>query len=291
MKAAGIKTFQKRTNAEVEQANAKLQRIFYTIVAQKRTNFEGSVKQAVDIANNTKNRKLGMTPKEAVEKLRAGQKPEKKRAKKSARSDKNVYKVGTLVRALKKKRDKQGFYKAYKGKHYTKPMRITKVSFFQGHPKYTLDHTSVNERGVSMKKWHDQLALAEKVDTKSQSLVKRREALEKKPYKIGDDVWFHFKGEKLKGRLKEKKGNKWKIKYAWTDGKMYFLTTSEDEIERREKFRGYFKSGDDVWYLHEGKKVKARLKEKLGLKWKLKYLHPDGKMYILKVPKDKIEPR
>ena len=234
LKAAGIKTFQKRTNAEVEQANAKLQRIFYTIVAQKRTGFEGSVKQAVDIANNTKNRKLGMTPQEAVEKLRAGQKPEKKRAKTSARemTGKNVYAEGTLVRALKKKRDKQGFYKAYKGEHYTKPMRVTKVSFYQGHPKYTLDRSGVNERGVSTKKWHDQLVLAEKVDKKSQALVKRREEVE---YRRDDDVWFHYKGKKLKGRIKKKDrgSGKWKVKYQWTDGKLYYHLTSEDEIEPR----------------------------------------------------------
>ena len=52
-----IKVFQRVTNAGVEQTNAKMQRIFYTLVAQKRTNFAGTVKQAVDISNNTKNRK------------------------------------------------------------------------------------------------------------------------------------------------------------------------------------------------------------------------------------------
>jgi len=287
LKAAGIKTFQKRTNAEVEQANAKLQRIFYTIVAQKRTDFKGSVKQAVDIANNTKNRKLGMTPQEAVEKLRAGQKPEKKRAKTSVR-DKNVYKEGTLVRALKKKRDKQGFYKAYKGKHFTKPMRITKVSFYQGHPKYTLDKSGVNVRGVSTKRWHDQLTLAEKVDKKSQALVKRREDVE---YKAGDDVWFRYKGEKLKARLKNRDGSGWNLKFYGTDGKLYVMKTSEDEIEPREKFRGFYKAGDDVWVHYKGEKLKGRLKEKQGLRWKLKFYGKDGTLYVHVVAKDKIEPR
>ena len=65
-----IRVRRMRTNAVVEQVNAKMQRIFYTIVAQKRTGFKGSVEQAVAISNNTKNRRLGMTPKEAVAKLR-----------------------------------------------------------------------------------------------------------------------------------------------------------------------------------------------------------------------------
>ena len=73
-----IRVRRMRTNAVVEQTNAKMQRIFYTIVAQKRTGFKGSVEQAVAISNNTKNRRLGMTPKEAVAKLRGGEQPEKK---------------------------------------------------------------------------------------------------------------------------------------------------------------------------------------------------------------------
>ena len=175
-----------------------------------------------------------MTPKEAVEKLRAGQKPEKKRSKKSARemTGTNVYAEGTLVRALKKKRDKQGFYKAYKGEHYTKPMKVTKVSFYQGHPKYTLDYSGKDEKGVSTKRWHDQLVLAEKIDTKSKALVKRRGEVD---YRRGNNVWFHYKGKKLKARIKNKdRGTgKWRVQYVWTDGKQYSKLTSEDEIEPR----------------------------------------------------------
>ena len=228
-----IKVFQMRTNAVVEQTNAKLQRIFYTIVAQKRTGFAGSVKQAVAISNNTKNRKLGITPKEAVEQLRAGEKPKKKRGKTNAA--KNVYPEGTWVRALKKKREKEVTgYKAYKGKHYTQPKRITKVSFYQGHPKYTLSGVGSKkgrtEEGVSTKKWHDELVPVSRVDKKSRELVSRRENV---VYRRGDNVWLHFKGQKLVARLKKKEKGQWRINYKWTDGKFYTRLTDEDDVEPR----------------------------------------------------------
>ena len=62
-----------RTNALVESVNAKLQRVFYTLVKQRRSGFYESIKKAVEICNNTFNRKLGMTPKEAVETLLEGE--------------------------------------------------------------------------------------------------------------------------------------------------------------------------------------------------------------------------
>ena len=229
-----IKVFQMRTNAVVEQTNAKLQRIFYTIVAQKRTNFAGSVKQSVDISNNTKNRKLGMTPKEAVAQLRAGETPAKKRGK--TNEAKNVYSEGTWVRALKVKRDKvKPGYKAYKGKHYTQPKRITKVSFYQGHPKYTLGGVGSKKgrtkEGVSTKMWHDQLVPVSKVDVKSKALVARRETV---VYRIGDYVWYHVKGKKIRARLKKKVKDKWRLNYRWTDGVIYTHEVDEDDIEPKE---------------------------------------------------------
>ena len=119
---------------------SKMQRIFYTIVAQKRTGFKGSVEQAVAISNNTKNRRLGMTPKEAVAKLRGGEQPVKKTPNRASQKNR-AYPVGTIVRALTTQRAKvKPGYKAYKGKHYTAPKKITSVSFYQGYPKYTLDN-------------------------------------------------------------------------------------------------------------------------------------------------------
>jgi hypothetical protein len=229
LEKSGVKVFQMRTNAVVEQVNAKLQRIFYTIVAQKRTGFAGSVKQAVDISNNTKNRKLGMTPKEAVAQLRAGEKPAKKRGKTNVA--KNVYPEGTIVRALKKKREKAVTgYKAYKGAHYTQPKQITKVSFHQGHPKYTLDGVGANKKGVSMKKWHDQLVPVRRVDKKSRDLVSRRENV---VYRRGDNIWFNYKGKKLIAKIKKREKGKWRINYKWTDGKFLTLVVDEDDFEPR----------------------------------------------------------
>ena len=187
------------------------------------------MKQAVDISNNTKNRKLGMTPKEAVAQLRAGEKPAKKRGKTNVA--KNVYPEGTIVRALKKKREKAVTgYKAYKGAHYTQPKQITKVSFHQGHPKYTLDGVGANKKGVSMKKWHDQLVPVRRVDKKSRDLVSRRENV---VYRRGDNIWFNYKGKKLIAKIKKREKGKWRINYKWTDGKFLTLVVDEDDFEPR----------------------------------------------------------
>ena len=98
-----------RTNALVESVNAKLQRIFYTTVKMKRSGFYDSIKKAVEISNNTFNRKVGMTPNEAVEKLLAGETLKRRdgtHPKPILKKD--AYKVGTKVRAGERKSWVQG---------------------------------------------------------------------------------------------------------------------------------------------------------------------------------------
>ena len=108
LEAGGIKTKRMRTNAIVEQTNAKMQRIFYTLVAQKRAGFKATVAQAVDIANNTLNRRIKVTPAEAVKSLRLGEevKRQKEPLKNPGAIKKRAFKVGTKVRALLEKRAK-----------------------------------------------------------------------------------------------------------------------------------------------------------------------------------------
>ena len=137
----GIRTRRMITNALVENVNATLQRIFFTLVKQKRAGFFQTLRQSVKIANNTKNRKLQMTPNEAVKILRKGDTVKRREgAHPRPILKKNAYPVGTIVRALVKPRAKVTHHKAYKGKHYGPPQTITKVSFYQGYPKYTLDN-------------------------------------------------------------------------------------------------------------------------------------------------------
>lgn len=209
MKKAGLKVLRMRTNAVVEQTNAKMQRIFYTIVAQKRAGFLSSVKQAVVISNNTKHRKTGMTPAEAVEKMRGGTTVNRVKQKITPILKRKAYPVGTLVRAIgKREKEKEGF-KTYKGKHFSKVKTVTKVTWYQGYPKYTLDYVdkSTEHHGASERKWHDQLVPAETVDPISKGEVKRRKVVkwdymkpkqkqkQKPSEKIGDHIWFKKKYE------------------------------------------------------------------------------------------------
>ena len=138
-----------RTNALVESVNAKLQRIFYTVAKQRRTGFKGSMVQAVKISNNTLNRKLGMTPNEAVQKLKSGE-PLKRRQGRHPKKilKKHAYKVGAKVRAIKKARAKVIHHKAYKGKHWGPVQTITRVVFYQGYPRYELDNKRRTKESV-----------------------------------------------------------------------------------------------------------------------------------------------
>ena len=237
-----------RTNALVESVNAKLQRIFYTIVKQRRSGFYDSIKKAVEISNNTLNRKVGMTPNEAVEKLLAGETLKRRDGKHPKPIlKKDAYKVGQKVRALKipRAKEKPG-YKAYKGKHYTSPQTITRVVYFQGYPKYELDGKKQTKRGVSLMKWHDQISLAQNVDMRSKALVSSRRIVKwvsprfrvkvvkkvKSKFKVGEFVTFSLNGVDYKAKLKPKKGDKWVVRFRYK-GIISETTTSEANLKPR----------------------------------------------------------
>ena len=85
---------------------------------------------------------------------------------------------------------------------------------------------------MSTKKWHDQLVPVGKVDLESKRLVDRRDTI---VYRIGDYVWYNFKGKKSEARLKKREGEKWRINFRWSDGKIYIKIVTEDEIEPNPK--------------------------------------------------------
>ena len=181
----GIHTRRVRTNAYVEQTNAKMQRIFYTLVAQKRAGFKATVQQAVDISNNTLNRRTKMTPNEAVQSLRIGKLVERQRQPRSGFVRKRAFKVGTKVRRLLTKRAKtKAGYKAYKGKHFGPIQTITKINWHQGFPKYELDTNKRTKHGVSLLLWHDEVIRARDADKISEGIVAGRNVvLDVKPPK------------------------------------------------------------------------------------------------------------
>ena len=241
-----------RTNALVENVNSTLQRIFYTIVKQRRSGFYESIKKAVEIHNNTFNRKVGMTPNEAVEKLLAGDTLKRRDGKHPKKIlKKNAYKVGTLVRALKVDRAKvKPGFKTYKGKHYGQVQTITRVVFYQGYPRYELDHKKrtiesipnpkdkkkKKPKGRSLMKWHDQLTLAKNVDHKSEKLISERPVVKwvsRQKYKPGQYVIYIEDGDEYKARLKERSGDDWVVRYEFTDGVIYNTVTSEANIKPR----------------------------------------------------------
>ncbi len=239
-----------RTNALVENVNSTLQRIFYTIVKQRR-----SIKKAVEIHNNTFNRKVGMTPNEAVEKLLAGDTLKRRDGKHPKKIlKKNAYKVGTLVRALKVDRAKvKPGFKTYKGKHYGQVQTITRVVFYQGYPRYELDNKKrtvesvpnpkdkkkKKPKGRSMMKWHDQLTLAKNVDQKSEKLISDRPVVKwvspafRPKYKVGDLVLFTYFGNEYKAKLITKIGNKWGLIFKLNPPQISEAEADEDEIKPR----------------------------------------------------------
>ena len=210
LKKQGIHTRRVRTNAYVEQTNAKMQRIFYTLVAQKRAGFKSTVQQAVDISNNTLNRRTKMTPNEAVQSLRIGKLVERQQQPRSGFVRKRAFKVGTKVRRLLAKRAKtKAGYKAYKGKHFGPIQTITKINWHQGYPKYELDANKRTKHGVSLLLWHDEVIRARDADKISQQLVAGRSvSLDVKPPKR-----VNLRAKRHSKRLK--KGSN----VEWADGK------------------------------------------------------------------------
>ena len=271
LKAAGIKTQRMITNAVVEAKNAILQKAFYTIVAQKRAGFLSSVNQAVQICNNTRNRKVGMTPNEAVAKLREGTAVPRVKKKVTPILKSKAYPIGTLVRAIgHREKEKEGF-KTYKGKHYSKVKTITAIRWYQGYPKYTLDNVTKDKSGRSELKWHDELTPAEHVDKKTTDIVKGRKSVKwdyMDTHKVDDRLWYRKKYFAKVISLKPLR-----IVYKRMSAgalKFFELEPKDDEITPRE-----LKEDDDVWYRKYEAKIVALKPLRVVYKRKGKFLERD----------------
>ena len=230
---AHVRLIQKLTNAAVEQTNAKMQRIFWNLVAQRRGPFKATAKQAVKISNRTYNRRVGMNPEDALKKIAAGEQITRRKPKAGPTERKKAFKVGQKVRALLKGRTKGDNvgYKAYKGAHYGAVTPITKVRFSGVYPKYKV--------GESWK-WGDEVIRARPADSKSHNIVVHRPiayphapppvAVARQPAKkkgaarfwLHQDVYYKTKGRKVNAKILKGRKDSVDIIYFWKPTKQQF---------------------------------------------------------------------
>ena len=255
----GIRTIEKITNAAVEQTNAKMQRIFWALVEQRRGGFLATAKQAVKISNRTYNRRIRMSPEDALEKIVAGEKITKKTPKAGPTEKKRAWKVGEKVRALKKPRAKGDDlgYKAYKGDHYGAVTPISKVRYSGVYPKYLVG---------ARWRWGDEIIRARPADTKAHNLVIKRPIILPKAMRPRSPS-SPAPVRKLTARQKalaKKRAKKPAAKPAAPGG---------------------FRKDQDVWYTTEGKRVGAKVKKvDAGDKTAdLYYYWPDDKKFYTEV--------
>ena len=233
----------KKSNAVIEQTNAKFQRIFYNIVEQRRKYFLPSVKQAVRISNNTLNRRTRLTPSDAVKKIKNGEKVQQRAQKAGKQERQKSLPVGTKVRALKKgfsgMKGGGKFYKSYKADHFEKVLPITAVRYYGKYPKY-----KVGGRWV----FADEIIKSRPEDTKSHQLVIKRplkipgrEAYRKPPKALakfakGDKVYFKHKGRRLEAEVKSVAGEdvtlEWQVELpgdedGWSDETVEYETKTK----------------------------------------------------------------
>ena len=230
---AHVRLIQKLTNAAVEQTNAKMQRIFWNLVAQRRGPFKATAKQAVKISNRTYNRRVGMNPEDALKKIAAGEQITRRKPKAGPTERKKAFKVGQKVRALLKGRTKGDNvgYKAYKGAHYGAVTPITKVRFSGVYPKYKV--------GESWK-WGDEVIRARPADSKSHNIVVHRPiayphapppvaqpARTKRTkgaarFWLHQDVYYKTKGRKVNAKILKVRKDSVDIIYFWKPTKQQF---------------------------------------------------------------------
>ena len=228
---ANVRLIPKTQNATVEQINAKMQRIFWNLVEQRRGGFMLTVKQAVIISNRTQNRRTGLNPEQAMKNIVGGIHVKQRTPKAGATERKKAFATGTKVRALKQVRAKGDDlgYKAYKGQHYGPVYPITKVKFIGVHPRY-----KVGTKWV----WGDELIRARPTDTKSERLIIKRpvvvpKAMRVSPKKLkpvprkfykGQEVWFAAHGRKIDANITKinTRAKTATVTYYWADdGKTY----------------------------------------------------------------------
>ena len=241
-------------NATVEQTNAKMQRIFWALVDQRRGGFLTTVKQAVKISNRTYNRRIRMNPEDALKKVLAGEKVTKQKPKAGPTERKKAWNVGETVRALKKPRSKEDLaYKAYKGDHYGAVTPISKVRYYGVLPRY-----KVGEKWY----WGDEVIRSRKGDTKSHNIVVRRPIVLPPAMRKGPKVVrpLTARQKRLVARQKKKPPSQKKPPQK----------IQKKVVQRKKKAK--IRVGQDVWFTTEGVRLVARVTEIKGTTAKLHYL-------------------
>ena len=152
-----------KVGSKVEMKNSHVQRVFHRIKNAKRGNTIGSVlQQAVDIVNNTYNRILKKTPKEAVEQYTTPEGIKKLKEKYNqhrAKADtdrRKALKVGDFVRIVQKSEKDTTFYKAYRGLTFTKegfPVGAHNKGHFKGRALSKEAYEIMETRGSNPKQY------------------------------------------------------------------------------------------------------------------------------------------
>ena len=160
-----------KLSPHVESRNAYIQQIFYRVVRMKRGSLQSAIRQTQNIANETVHRQLGITPNQAVKRLKERKGVKRKEykpvTKQPNKPPQKTFKVGDLVRKLTGAREKETAlgYKRYRGTQFTKTTyTITSVRRVKGYPRYTLSSGA--------KAWHDELIRARPADSVKLPLFK-----------------------------------------------------------------------------------------------------------------------
>ena len=261
---AAMRLIPKVQNATVEQTNAKMQRIFWALVAQRRGGFLATVKQAVKISNRTYNRRIRMNPEDALKKALAGEKITKQAPKAGPTERKKAWKVGQKVRALKKPRSKEDLaYKAYKGDHYGAVTPISKVRYYGVNPRYKVGD-----------KWHwgDEVIRARPTDTKAHNLVIARPVVLPPRMRKGPKVVRPLTSRQKRMAARTASIGKAKIAPKPKAPKKAKAKVKKVAKPKPVSQKGPIRKNQDVWFTTEGVRVNAKVVELKGTKAKLHYL-------------------
>ena len=251
-----VRLIQKTQNATVEQINAKMQRIFWNLVEQRRGGFETTWKQAVKISNRTRNRRTGLNPEQAMKNIVGGISVKQRTPKAGATERKKAFAVGTKVRALKEVRAKGDSlgYKAYKGDHYGPVYPIAKVKFIGVWPRYKVDTKWV---------WGDELIRARPTDTKSQHLIVNRPIVVPKAMRPGPKIVHKLTARQARlaaRNVKKAKAAKfYKHQYVWYKAHGRKIDATITAINTRSKTAtvSYYWADDDTNYKDTGAKFSS----------------------------------
>ena len=142
------------TGSKVEKKNADIQRQFHRLKNAKRlTSVADGLRQATTIVNNSYNRVIKMSANEAAEKYSSKEETDKllasynKQRQKADEDRRRPLKVGDEVRIVMKSTKPNPFYKAYRGKQYTRegyPVNENNKQFYKN-AEVTKEHYPVTE--------------------------------------------------------------------------------------------------------------------------------------------------